>query len=225
MLAFHTLYLELPKSLAFLVSLYTDHPYYKYQLKTDDQGVYYRYNATDACLTYECAMDLLKELDESDLMGFYHDYVHALVNPILYMQDRGVRFDVAKTKELRKTYESEVVKLQKKLNKDVGHELNINSHPQMTKWLYEELGLPKKLKKRKATGNTTLAADEEALNDLYNRHKIESIRTVLSIRERNKVLSTYLRVKLDRDKRIRCSYNITGTETGRLSSSANPIRS
>lgn len=62
MLAFHTLYPELPKALAFLVSIYTDHPYYKYQLKTDDQSVYYRYNATDACLTYECAMAVIKEL-------------------------------------------------------------------------------------------------------------------------------------------------------------------
>jgi len=43
---------------------------------------------------------------------------------------------------------------------------------------------------------------------------------VLEIREKKKLISTDLSVKLDKDNRIRCSYNISGTETGRLSSSA-----
>lgn len=220
MLAFHTLYSEFPKALSFLTSLYTDHPYYKYQIKTDDQSVYYRYNATDAVLTYECAMALIKELDESGQRNFYDTYVHSLVNPLLSIQHRGVRFDEERRKDLKKRYTKEVTSLQKDLNKKVGYELNINSYPQMTEWLYNELGLPKKVRKRKATGKTTLAADEEALNELYRKHKVEEIKTVLSIREKNKLLSTYLKVKIDKDKRIRCSYNIAGTETGRLSSSS-----
>jgi uracil-DNA glycosylase family 4 len=221
MLAFHTLYLELPKSLAFLVSLYTDHPYYKYQLKTDDQDTYYRYNATDACLTYECGMVLFKELADEGLDAFYDRYVHGLVEPLLSIQHRGMLFDVAGCKELRKRYTKELEALQVKLDKAVGHELNVGSHKQMTKWLYEELKLPKKVKKRKSTGKSTLSADEEALNGLYAKSKNESIRTVLEIRKRQKILSTYLRTKTDSDGRIRCSYNITGTETGRLSSSEN----
>lgn len=154
------------------------------------------------------------------LIDFYYSHVHSLIEPLLDMQNRGVRFDVAACRKLKKTYKEDIDKLQAKLNREVGHELNINSHKQMTEWLYKELKLPKKVKKRKTTGQTTLSADEEVLNDLYTKSGNESIRTVLEIRERGKMLSTYLRVKLDEDLRIRCAYNIAGTETGRLSSSA-----
>lgn len=224
MLAFHCLCPELPKALAYLVSIYTDHPYYKYQIKTDDPDVYWRYNATDACVTFECAMDLNRELSEQRLDSFYYSHIHSLVIPLLNMQNKGVRFNTVKCKELKSKYHSDIIKLQNKLNKAVGHELNIGSPKQMTEWLYDELKLPKKYRTRKATGNKTLAADEEALNEIYIKHPLESIRTVLSIREKKKTLSTYLSVKLDGDKRIRCSYNITGTETGRLSSSATSRR-
>ncbi len=218
MIAFHACYLELPKGLDFLTSVYTDHPYYKYQRRTDDMKTHWKYNATDACITYEIAFKVLKDMEDMKVEGFYRDYMHSLIEPLYQMQKRGVRFDVERCKEVRKQYKEEIEMLEKRLVEEVGHELNCNSHKQMTTWLYTELNLPKKTKLRKSTGEQTLAADEEALNELYDKHKIPALRTILEIRERKKIYSTYLEVKLDEDKRIRCAYQITGTETGRLSS-------
>jgi DNA polymerase-1 len=218
MLGFHTLYPELPKALSYLVSIYTDHPYYKYQLNADTMDEYWAYNATDSCVTFECFEHIYRELRDSNQLDFYYEYVHALVSPLLDMQLRGIRFDSEARNRARKQYRYELSKLAHTLEEQVGHPLNVASHPQMTKWLYEELGLPKITKKRKDTGARTLAADEEALNELYKKHEVPAIKTILEIRERSKILSTYLDVKLDADKRIRCSYLITGTETGRLSS-------
>lgn len=219
MLMFHTLYPELPKSLAFLVSLYTDHPYYKYQRKAAEMDVLWEYNAKDAMLTLECAMKIEKELSDAGLTAFHEKYVHALVDPMFSMTHKGVRFDTDKCREMRRQYEADIERWQCELDTLVGHPLNIGSHKQMTTWLYTELGLPQQWKRR-ATGGKTLSADEEALETLYKSSKNEAIAIVLKMREAGKILSTYLNVRLDNDKRIRCTYNIAGTETGRLSSSA-----
>lgn len=220
MLAFHTLYPELPKSLSYLVSIYTDHPFYKFQRRTDKMDELWRYNATDALLTYECAMKIMAELKEESLFKFHQEFVEDLVEPLSAMTQRGVAFDSKQCSKLRRQYESDVVHLQEKLDAIVGHPLNIGSHKQMTTWLFTELGLPPQYKLRKGKETKTLAADEEALSKLYVHHKLEPIAIVLEMREKKKLLTTYLRIRLDEDKRIRCTYNIAGTETGRLSSSA-----
>lgn len=218
MLMFHTLYPELPQALAFVVSLYTDHPYYKYQRKTASMDEYFVYNATDACLTMEIALKLLEELRENNQESFYRELVHRLIDPLLTMQKKGVRFNAG----LRTTVKHQVIKeievLQAKLDEEVGHALNVRSPLQMKNWLYKELGLKERTKKRKGTNEITIAADEETLEAIYQETKDERIKTILAIREKQKVLSTYLEVELDQDKRIRCSYLISGTETGRLSS-------
>lgn len=220
MLAFHVLQLELEKGLDFMVSVYTDHPYYKHQIKSSSMDDYFVYNATDACLTMEIALKLEKELHDEGLFEFYCSYVHSLVDPLLDMQYRGIKFDYLRRNSIKKRYQESVAILQRNLDKDVGYPLNVNSPKQMKEWLYGKkgLGLKEKTKKRKGTGEITVAADEEAIKDLYRESKVEALQTVLKIREKNKLLSTYLEVNLDEDKRMRCSYLITGTETGRLSS-------
>lgn len=220
MLAFHTLYSELPKSLAYLVSIYTDHPYYKMNLRTDKMDTLWEYNATDAVLTYECAMKIMQELRGDGQMERYERLTHSLIDPLFSMMQRGVRVDTEKKNNLRRQYTHDLTHMQSELDKIVGHPLNIGSHKQMTTWLYDELKLPKIYKDRKATGTKTLAADEEALEKLNSLHTPPGVDIILQMREKSKLLSTYLNVRIDDDKRIRCTYNIAGTETGRLSSSA-----
>ena len=224
MLAFHVLQLELEKGLGFLVSLYTDHPYYKHQIKSPSMDEYFKYNATDACLTMEIALKLEQELHDEHLADFYYSFVHSLVDPMLDMQFRGIRFDYLRRNTIKKQYQESVAVLQRNLDTMVGRAINVNSPKQMKEWLYGKgegnLGLKEKTKKRKSTGEVTIAADEEAIKDLYRESKHEGLQIVLKIREKNKLLSTYLETKLDEDKRMRCSYIITGTETGRISSRA-----
>lgn len=231
MAAFHTLYLELEKSLAFLTSIYTDQPWYKYQRKSDSMDVYFRYNALDACVTYECAQELHKELRTMGLDHFYRNYVHALIDPLLKMELKGVRCDKDLKTALKREYSSELIKLETQVHELAGYEVNTNSPKQLCKWLYDELKLPKQTMKDKHTGRVSLTTNEEALSKLAKKTGHKAPDLLLKIRGINKLLGTYINMELDSDGRIRCAYNICGsgddreyssgkgTETGRLSSS------
>ena len=221
MCAWHVLQPELPKELAFVTSLYTDQPYYKHLIKSDSVQTYFEYNCLDACITYEIATKLYTELTEDGLWEFYQSHVHALIGPLFRMMLRGVRWDKNKAKELLNKLSTEVVLLQQNLDKMVGHTINVASPQKMATWLYDELKLPKKYKRRD-NGTRTLTTDEEAIDELYQQTGKEELKTIIEIRERQKLISTYLEARIDPDSRIRCSYLITGTETGRLSSRATP---
>ena len=221
MIAFHSLYPELPKALAFLTSIYTDVPYYKYYRTTNSMDAFFTYNATDAIVTYECAMKIYKEMEEAHIVDFYYEHMHSLIMPLMDISSVGVRVDTEGKKQAITDMTIREVELQDKLVKLVGHELNVNSPKQMKGWLYEELKLKPKYKLRKDKGEKTLAADEDALEDLYKETGLEALKVVLDIRECHKLLSTYLEVTYDKAhgmERARTSYLITGTETGRLSS-------
>jgi DNA polymerase-1 len=221
MIAFHAIYIELPKGLDFLCSIYTDVPYYKYYRTTNKANDFFRYNATDAAVTYECAMKIYKELEEAGMVDFYYEHMHSLIQPLMDITSVGVRVDTEAKKKAIKYITQQVVELQDSLVKLIGHELNVNSPKQMKGWLYEELKLKPKYKLRKDKGEKTISADEEALEELYKETKLQALKVVLDIREARKLLSTYLEVTYDKEagvERARTSYLITGTETGRLSS-------
>lgn len=239
MIAFHAVYPELPKALSFLTSIYTDVPYYKYYRTTNDMDDYFRYNATDAVVTYECAMKIYEEMKESKVVDFYYEHMHSLIMPLMDMSSIGVRIDSAGKKQAIKDMQAQEIALQNKLVELVGHDLNVNSPKQMKHWLYEELKLKPKYKLRKGKAEKTIAADEEALDELYKETNNEALKVVLDIRGTRKLLSTYLEVTYDKAQviklhetelgqivetkrewveRARTSYLITGTETGRLSS-------
>lgn len=226
MIAFHSIYPELPKGLDFLCSLYTDVPYYKFLRKTDDMIKFFEYNALDAVVTFECAGKIYDEMVEFGVDKFYYEHMHSLIYPLMSITRRGVLIDTKLKKEAIKEYKQDIVTLQAGLNRTVGFEINVNSPKQMKEWLYNKLQLTPKYKLRKGKGEKTLAADEEALKELFSETGNEGLKIVLQIRERKKILSTYLEINYDKEKdangeiveRARTSYLITGTETGRLSS-------
>ena len=214
MSAFHCVYPELPKGLDTLCSIYTDQPYYKDTIKTD----YYKYNALDCMITYECAMKIKEELIEFRTWGFYRNVVHPMLNILLHMELKGLRVDIKK-KDLAAASMSEELKLlQAKMEKAIGHELNVNSSKQMIEFLYTELGMPVQYHKHYGAGETTPTANAKALNKLAKLYPSAVFDYILTIRDRRKILSTYLTAKVDEDKRIRCSYILYGTKSGRLAS-------
>ena len=233
MIAHHLLYPELPKSLEFQTSIYTDQPYYKDLGKTSNSSVFWRYNALDACVTWEIAQELEKELRECGLWTFYQEHVHPLIQPLTEMSWRGIRVDLDRRKQLTKEYEKQAEVLTQRLEQEVGHPLNPNSPKQVQKWLYEEMGVAKATRYRKGAKEEkaeTVTADEQALRDVLAKGDVPAIRTILEIRAVKKVLGTYLKAEVDDDGRMRCSWLIGGdkdgqggTETGRLSSRATPF--
>ena len=209
--AFHILYSELLKSLAFQCSIYTDVPYYKDQISYNR----WQYNALDAMVTYEVAMCIEKELMEEGLHDFYHTYINELVVPYMKMSRIGLRVDLEAREQEAESMEYTVAEMEKALNDAVGHEINVVSSTQMKSLIYGEFGIPPKY--NRSTGSET--TDAKALELLSRQYPSLFFDFVLSIRTKRKLLSQYMRMPVDPDGKVRTTINIAGTETGRVSSS------
>jgi len=216
MLMAHTLYPEFPLGLAFLASIWTDEPYYKtegkeFNPKRDTYDRLYLYNAKDAAITFEVFEEQDKELVEMGLYDFYYNYVNRLHNAYRDLEQVGLLLDVGRNKELKKKYRAELKETQERLNEAVGRSVNVASPKQMHQLLYRDMDLPL----RKDTSEDTIVALQN------NICKDEAQKCILSdilvIRRIRKTLGTYLDARPDYDGRMRTSYRIVGTETGRTS--------
>jgi DNA polymerase family A len=95
--------------------------------------------------------------------------------------------------------------------------VNPRSPDQLKDLFYSRMRLPEQWISQK--GQRKLSTNREALEKLevymYARPLVACILTIREIEKQLEVLET----EVDRDQRMRCSYNIAGTETGRASSS------
>jgi DNA polymerase-1 len=214
MLAFHTLYSEFQKSLKLLASIYTDIPYYKEAGLTNES--LWRYNATDAIVTFECAEKIEKELKEEKMWSFYLRQMNAMLLPTIDMQINGVRIDVQARNILDMELHQKKIELQKQLDLLAGAGFNANSNKQCKELFYDKLKLPP----LRSKDTNALKCDEEALQSWKKTSpQLNSLfDTVLSYRGTIKTLTTYVEAPLSEDNRIHTSYLIDGTSTGRLSS-------
>jgi len=210
MCAFHCVYPELPKSLATLCSIYTDQPYYKDMIKSE----YYEYNSLDCMITYECALKIKDELIEFRTWAVYKNIVHPILGILLDMELKGLKVDLAKKHLATASAVEEIKLLQAKWDKAVGHALNVNSPKMMAEFLYEDLGLPPQYNRK--TGKVT--TNVKALHRLAAKYPSIIFDFIERLRKVRKVYSTYLTATVDRDDRVRCSYVLYGTESGRLAS-------
>jgi len=216
MLMAHTLYPEFPLGLAFLASIWTDEPYYKtegkeFNPKKDSYDRLYLYNAKDAAITMEVFEEQDKELVELGLTDFYYKFVNKFHVAYRDMEQVGLLLDVARNKELKKKYRAEQKEAQDRLNAVVGRAINVNSPKQIHQLLYGDMDLPL----RKDTSEDTLVALQ---NNICKTEESKSILSdILLIRRIRKTLGTYLEARPDYDGRMRTSYRIVGTETGRTS--------
>ena len=105
--------------------------------------------------------------------------------------------------------------------------LNTDSSPQMQDFLYKTLALPVQYE-RKTKKPTTNALAVIKLFKFVERKEdlVKSVvlKTVLRLSSLLTQLQT-LEILCDPDGRIRCSYNVVGSKTGRLSCSKSPTRS
>jgi len=227
MIMMHSCYSELRKGLDFITSIFTDEPYYKDDLKVWFEGGYtddklYEYNARDSAVQYECMEALDKEMDRLEVRPTYN-FMMSLLEPLLYMMLRGVRLNQDKLQYYRTHLLDEWDKRQAEVFKEckVDNPKFINSPKQLIEWMLANKMAPPKKQGRYTTEKTKLQA-------FY--YKYPMLEKVIEARETRKLIGTYLGVDVDTrlpskpvadqvDGRIRCSYNSTGAETGRLSSS------
>lgn len=236
-------YPDFPKSLGFLTSIYTDEPYYKDDGKAvnvgKDQRQFYIYNAKDSAVDFEINDKVSQELVKGGNQSTY-DFLTKLMEPLMYMQLRGIKVDKVGLAKLSDDAGKQIVEKQKQLDTLVGERLpiatkaqrknyeyerlNPNSSKQCQHYLYDILKLKPQTKTAKdpKTGEkkTTISTDNKAMGRLVRTYKNEEASLIKQIRGIRKLKGTYLDMNIDKDGRLRCSFKIAGTVTGRLSSSA-----
>ena len=183
------------------------------------------YCALDCTLTHEIWTKIYEELDE-EVRGTYQFELNSL-KPAMSMMLKGLKVDEEKVRSIKEPLKKNRLKLERMLhlfaNAVWGKDLNHNSPVQLKKLLYEELNLPPVVSYK--GGKQKISTDRAALEQLsetYPRAK-PFCYTILALRDIDKHLSVLASTR-DKDGRIRCSYNVAGTETGRWSSSESPWR-
>lgn len=174
------------------------------------------YNGLDCVITHEVLTALLPQLD-NQTTGTYA-FSKDLQGPILEMRCRGVLIDQARRAEVIDLYFDQLDRLEEQLNRIVGQGLglwqfNWRSNKDLHLLFYDHLGIPPIRRGGRPTVN------REALEKLEGYFSARIIVAhMLVMRDLQKKISM-LKTEIDPDGRMRTSYNIAGTTTGRLSSS------
>lgn len=114
MLKFWSAYCELEKSLGFQCSILTDEPFYKMGRKSQDQKTFYEYCCKDSAVTFEINSKLEKILEPSAL--HHYRLNNSLLNPLLYMELRGIRYNETLASFRKQEMDSHVARLQSLLD-------------------------------------------------------------------------------------------------------------
>lgn len=177
------------------------------------------YNGLDCCLTLEVFQEIEPQLNEITRPTYEHAL--ALQAPILEMMLRGILINkehVAEVVALLERQSAEVkASLQEILRAGYDYDMPFGKLPHYTQlqdFFYDYLGLPPVRKKGQIT------TDRSALEKLRSYFHVETIcNHLITLRELRKKLGV-LYSGVDPDGRMRTSFNIAGTDTGRLSSYA-----
>ena len=156
---------------------------------------------------------LLPRLREQGMEKLYFDVELPLCRVLADMERSGFLVDGGALARFGRELSDTIDRLEQRIYAADGQQFNINSPKQLGKVLFEDLGLPHG--KKTKTGWSTNADVLEKLKD----HPL--VADVLTYRQYAKLKSTYadgLLKVIDPDGRIRTSFQMTVTATGRLSS-------
>lgn len=179
------------------------------------------YNALDCCVTREVFDVIHPQLDNQTAPVY--NLSLALRAPILDMTMRGVLVDAEERERALNAYLADRVKLEEQLNKitrdGIGYgTINPRSPEQLKELLYDYMKLPVQ-KSRNAQGRFAPTTGRAALEKLQGYFLAQPVVThILAIRDLGKKIG-FLKTGIDPDGRMRASFNIAGTNTGRLASS------
>lgn len=233
---------ELPRAHKFLVSTYTREPYYKDEAKEGggdkknwgkrvNKDKLWIYNCKDDCTEFEVQAAQEKEMNEGPpAWTKFFKFSMEMLEVAEHISESGMLVDQDRRGLLELAVTYKYVKNLDLLERLTYVGFNCNSHPQVQKMLYETLKLPIH---RHRDGKTT--ADEDALIALIALCKEKTgtirrekelaewqtrfliVKMIMLIRGHRKLLSSYLHARLGADGRIRSTYKVPATETGRWS--------
>lgn len=217
----HVLFPGTPRNLSYQSSLYCDfHRHWKDEGKewvpSMPEEQHWAYNCKDAVITFEVNEHQDRALEQTGLVEVAN-FQQQLFWPVLQMMLKGIRLNQSLrpplARELTILYDDRLAYLARLL----GHPLNPKSPKQMHALFYNDFNM-KPILHRKSKKPTL---DDEAMQKLAIREPIMRplFNAIADARTLGVFKSTFIDSELDPDGRMRCSYDITGAETFRFSSS------
>ena len=180
-----------------------------------EQVTYYAAEDADVVLRL---VDILETMiDDNQLTSLLHDVELPLIEVLVEMETNGIRVDTQLLRSMSERFAVRLESLQASIYEEAGCEFNIDSPKQLSKILFEDLGLP--IIKKTKTGAST---DAEVLNQLAAMEVGELPRLVLEYRQIAKLKSTYVdalpELVNQETSRVHSAFNQDVAATGRLSS-------
>ena len=173
------------------------------------------YSAEDSDMAYRLYLLFSEELKKRSLHDVFVSLELPLVRILAKMEVNGIHLSSERISKLKEDIDGEVASLVERIYEEAGHEFNVNSTMQLSKVLFEEMGM--KAGKKTHKGYSTDTATLEGLRGEGGA----IISDILDYRQLSKLKSTYIDVLpalADENGRIHTSFLQTGTATGRLSS-------
>jgi len=227
MLSHHSCFSNMQKSLGFLSSLYSEtHVYWKEEGKEWDSNVGeltgWEYNCKDCVRTFEVALELRKVVSSMGLTEV-EQFQQSLCAPVLETMNRGLRRDTQRRAAYAAYVEKEIAARNEWFQEVLGFPLNPRSFPQMEDLFSRQLAQKIPISRK----THAPSYDDESLRKIAAREPLLKplVRKIAEFRSLNVFLSTFINAEEDTDGRVRCSFNIAGTETYRFSSSKNAFGS
>lgn len=238
MISQHAIFSDQPKSLAYQASLYCEHYVFwkdegKQLAKGGSEEQHWNYNCLDCVNTREVGE---VELETAQKMGLQavHDFQQQMFWPVLRAMLRGVRVIKENRNRLAEEVQEQIAHREQCLFDMLGHPINPRSSLQMQKLFYTDLQQTPIMTRAKKGAPAHVTCNDEALQKLAEREPLlrPIINCISDIRTLEIFLGNFILAPLDIDGRMRCSYNIGGSESGksapktyRLSSSKNAFGS
>lgn len=181
------------------------------------------YNGLDCCVTLEVFEELARANNQFPAI---YDFERALQGPYFEIMQRGFKVDTLARQQAISDLTARSIELQSILDEfartmwDRG--LNPRSPKQLKEFFYEKMAI--KSFEISDKGQRRVSVNREILEKIEEQYLYARpfVSLILDLREISKQ-KAFFETEIDPDGRIRPSYNIAGTETGRPSSSVNPF--
>jgi DNA polymerase-1 len=156
-----------------------------------------------------------ERLASEGLERLLHEVELPLVEVLVDMERTGIKLDAERLRSVGESFAGEIAALEREIWDLCGEEFTIGSPQQLSRVLFDELGLSKKRR-----GKTGFSTDARVLAAIRSEHPV--IGLIERWRELTKLKSTYLDALPElidaRTGRLHTTFNQTATTTGRLSS-------
>lgn len=227
MVGHHLLFPGLPKDLGFLASIWCSH-FVQWKTKRYDPSAYVQYNCEDTCRTFEISRVLRQELEKEGLWPLYENERRETWKIAAEMTWRGLAFDEGKREILLERTQELLSKKEYLLRGIWGKEGWWRSSAQVKTLFYEILNLQPIVHRK--TGRPTVSRQAFEALAKKSPHWLQPttefiLRLLEEVRSLQVFISSFLEKTTDFDGRLRCFFDIAGTETFRLSSSRHPFGS